>query len=121
MAAGLKSYAHSIPALHTPSMLSGGESRPASPPPGFLGPHFIADAAAKAAPAVVNITVSQGRLPPNVWVGQLARVWLAYETKHPAALSFCTAPNMMLAVCSAPQMPTALETGLIWGMACAKF
>ena len=62
LAAGLKSYAHSIPPLHTPSILSGGESRPATPPPGFLGPHFIADAAAKAAPAVVNITVSQGRL-----------------------------------------------------------
>ena len=36
---------------------------PASPAPVFLGPHFIADAAAMAAPAVVNITVARGGLP----------------------------------------------------------
>lgn len=34
-----------------------------SPAPIFLGPHYIADAAAMAAPAVVNITVVKGGLP----------------------------------------------------------
>ena len=34
-----------------------------SPAPIFLGPHFIADAAALAAPAVVNITVAKNGLP----------------------------------------------------------
>lgn len=34
-----------------------------SPAPIILGPHFIADAAALAAPAVVNITVVKGGLP----------------------------------------------------------
>lgn len=34
-----------------------------SPAPIFLGPHFIADAAALAAPAVVNITVAKDGLP----------------------------------------------------------
>ena len=37
--------------------------RAASPAPIFLGPHFIADAAAMAAPAVVNITVAKDGLP----------------------------------------------------------
>ena len=35
----------------------------ASPAPFLLGPHFIADAAATAAPAVVNITVSKAGVP----------------------------------------------------------
>ncbi|KAL3160787.1 hypothetical protein ABBQ38_009198 [Trebouxia sp. C0009 RCD-2024] len=52
------------------SLVSTSSSRPSSfsPPsassaPVFLGPNFIADAAAMAAPAVVNITVARGGLP----------------------------------------------------------
>lgn len=52
------------------SLVSTSSSNPSNfPPPSaspaavFLGPHFIADAAAMAAPAVVNITVARGGLP----------------------------------------------------------
>lgn len=51
------------------SFVSTSSSAPSFPPPSaspasvFLGPHFIADAAAVAAPAVVNITVARDGLP----------------------------------------------------------
>ena len=48
---------------HAPTPLEVPSPAPAAPPPPVLSPYFISEAAAKAAPAVVNIMVHSNGMP----------------------------------------------------------